>query len=780
MAKITLLIFGIVVASCSAQFGFNRNERFQERQQFPLPQRQTPLPFLHPFVANQRQQQQPLRLEPRWDQMQSVEPFGGLSPPSATEKKCFTLARRPFFMTRIVQYPCDRRTPGMQVVRSFMGPMGPICMSYIREPVFRYFKIPVCCPGYIDQREKCFPINNMGPMVPRIPQQQPERQQEPQMPPVHNHERMMNMASMMRQAMVHRAQKDMARRRAMLLIDMRNRNQQQQQQYFMPQQQRDQPEPEMRMMPHMPQGPPPMSRMFHMYNIHRNMMEQRRQEQQQQQQPQPRIAFLRFPSHSTPPMPHPVKQPPLNGGRFISLIRRPFNPQSPFPFVTRPSLPAPPMYNLMNMNMNTPPMIMNASPMRRIIPRIVLSTRTTIIPLAKLREFNTNIQNAPTQEAAPVMKYTQTPDQSASQEQTPYEALSKKDDKFPTIPEPKPQDSMFQADGFQGVYPHFGGGPDSEAFQETSTDGFQDVELPQMPVEMPDLIMEQAPPNTLNQESCIVQLESAVKTCLKDNGIDVPDVMSAFEPFNEDKSRLLCASEDAIFKCISDALQKCGQKNDVSLARDMLLETAQTVKSMCDLREANVPEVRPDTASPAASTADTSVENVDALPTDVKLAAIAEKPQVKSATPEKIMAVKSTAHTEDAPAPEAAAIDHHVQEAIQHEVHVQEVRIKEYLVPILLGAGVGFIALVLVVSLIVCCCCKRRLNKKMKIAKECEKPPLQDAIFTIGIAPPTYETHGIPPMYYEEAKGVKITAGSPAVVAGTDAELVEAGNNTQI
>lgn len=331
----------------------------------------------------------------------------------------------------------------------------------------------------------------MGPLVPQIPQRQTERQQEPQMPPMHNHERMMNTAAMMRQSMLHRAQKDMARRRAMLLIDMRNRNQQQQQQYFMQQQQqqRQLPEPEMRMMPHMPpmpMSPPPMSRMFHMYNIHRNMMEQRRQEQQQQQQQQPRIAFLRFPSPSTPPMPHPVKQPPLNGGRFISLIRRPFNPQSPFPFVTRPSLPSPPMYNLMRMNMNTPPM-------RGIIPRIVLSTRTTIIPLTKLREFNT--QNAPSQVAAPVMKYAQMPEQLASPMQPPNEALSKKGDGFPTIPEPKPQDGMFEADGFQGVFP-FGSGPDSEGFQESSTDGFMNVDLPQRPVEMPDMIVEQAPPNT--------------------------------------------------------------------------------------------------------------------------------------------------------------------------------------------------------------------------------------------------------------------------------------------
>lgn len=85
------------------------------------------------------------------------------------------------------------------------------------------------------------------------------------------------------------------------------------------------------------------------------------------------------------------------------------------------------------------------------------------------------------------------------------------------------------------------------------------------------------------------------------------------------------------------------------------------------------------------------------------------------ATPEKKIPVVE-------PKPVHAASVESVQEAIQHGVHVQEMRMKEYLLPILLGAGVGFILLVLVVSLLVCFCCKRKLKQKMKMVKEMEIP----------------------------------------------------------
>ena len=66
-----------------------------------------------------------------------------------------------------------------------------------------------------------------------------------------------------------------------------------------------------------------------------------------------------------------------------------------------------------------------------------------------------------------------------------------------------------------------------------------------------------------------------------------------------------------------------------------------------------------------------------------------------------------------------------MQEAIKHEVHVQEVEMREYYLPIVIGSGVGFIILVLTLSLVICCCCKRKLKRKLKMAKEAEKPPLQ-------------------------------------------------------
>ena len=42
-----------------------------------------------------------------------------------------------------------------------------------------------------------------------------------------------------------------------------------------------------------------------------------------------------------------------------------------------------------------------------------------------------------------------------------------------------------------------------------------------------------------------------MKSCLKKNQIDVPDVMTAFEPFNDDMSRLLCEYVEIItYKCV--------------------------------------------------------------------------------------------------------------------------------------------------------------------------------------------------------------------------------------
>lgn len=56
----------------------------------------------------------------------------------------------------------------------------------------------------------------------------------------------------------------------------------------------------------------------------------------------------------------------------------------------------------------------------------------------------------------------------------------------------------------------------------------------------------------------------------------------------------------------------------------------------------------------------------------------------------------------------------------------------------------------------------------------CTNVVLISGIYTIGIPPPTYEVKGIPPMYYEEAKGEKISSRE----AGE--ETKDAPGNTQM
>jgi hypothetical protein len=310
--------------------------------------------------------------------------------------------------------------------------------------------------------------------------------------------------------------------------------------------------------------------------------------------------------------------------------------------------------------------------------------------------------------------------------------------------------------------------------QETQVPSNIQVNLPDEPIQMPDLVVEEGPLNQDNPDSCIAKLETAVQTCLKKNNIDVPNLMTAFEPFNDDISLLLCRAESAIFECIDTELKDCTNTNDAVVARDMLTETAETVRSMCELRVLSVPtdiqtapEVQPAMSSTEGKKSETiaTVESVDAIPVAAEkqpeAPAIAEeKPTVESKPTESMSSAQA------------------MQEAIQHEVHVQEMRMKEYLLPILIGSGIGFFVLVLILSLMVCCCCKRKMKRKMKLIKELEKPPLTDEIYTIGVEPPVYEVNGIPPMYYEEAKGEKISSKSTSVQEG--AESIPEADATQM
>lgn len=107
-----------------------------------------------------------------------------------------------------------------------------------------------------------------------------------------------------------------------------------------------------------------------------------------------------------------------------------------------------------------------------------------------------------------------------------------------------------------------------------------------------------------------------------------------------------------------------------------------------------------------------------------------------------------------------------------HVQHVHDEITHEYYLPLLIGTAIGVAAIFCLLLAILCICCRRRIKKKIYVEREPEKPKLFEGIYTIGVPPPVYEVNGIPPLSYEEVRGIKIT-GSPSSVRRHNEENAE-------
>jgi hypothetical protein len=162
-------------------------------------------------------------------------------------------------------------------------------------------------------------------------------------------------------------------------------------------------------------------------------------------------------------MPHPVQQPPVNG-RLIKIIKRKFIPL--IPFMRGPSFPTPE-------NRMRPP----------FVPRAVLSVRTSVTPMTGMQEFHPPMPSFQPQIAAPRMQFSpfmNTPDY-------PQET-------FTQSPQEEQGTTDFQPDGFHDHHEPDFHVPHPKELQMTS-DNVMQVDLPNEPVQMPDLVVEQAPSN---------------------------------------------------------------------------------------------------------------------------------------------------------------------------------------------------------------------------------------------------------------------------------------------
>lgn len=262
---------------------------------------------------------------------------------------------------------------------------------------------------------------------------------------------MMRMASNMRQAMFMKAQKDMQRRRAMFFMNMRdNMNKRRNNVVERPQ--------NPFMMPRMvSQQRPRMPQMMNMFNMRKQNMSPAR------------MTVPRF-NRPTPPMPHPVQQPPVSG-RVIKIIRR-------IPFKT-----------FMPRNMFTPrsPMPQQKQSLQKPpVPTVILSGRSGNSPAARMKEFHPQMSPF-LQFSAPRTQQSFQPPQSANVEFQPNGFSESSGDRQPQngFQEPHDHQHDHSHDGFSGQAPQ-----DSEISPEIH------VDLPSEPVEMPELVVEQAPAAT--------------------------------------------------------------------------------------------------------------------------------------------------------------------------------------------------------------------------------------------------------------------------------------------
>ncbi|XP_041354494.1 uncharacterized protein LOC121372271 [Gigantopelta aegis] len=76
----------------------------------------------------------------------------------------------------------------------------------------------------------------------------------------------------------------------------------------------------------------------------------------------------------------------------------------------------------------------------------------------------------------------------------------------------------------------------------------------------------------------------------------------------------------------------------------------------------------------------------------------------------------------------------------------------------ILAIALDFLLVLFVVCLTLCLCIRCRKTKSAEITQMPEKLPIPGTMFTISAMPPKYESQGIHPLSYEEAKGESICA----------------------
>ncbi|KAJ8315250.1 hypothetical protein KUTeg_007400 [Tegillarca granosa] len=633
--------------------------------------------------------------------------------------RCTALVRRTSIERQLVSYPCFRPVPGITPVVAHQSPAGLVCKGYTSVPATNYYRVKMCCPGWShDQQGRCvirggrqlivqksiLPKKSLDQLT-KYPASYEDRRNkmlqllQPFLAPLFQQQQQQSPATWDDMAASRGQWEEMARNSQSWENIMRQRMQEVVRQRAIMRQQ---------YIRHMQEQ---MFRQIQMalnnrlvpFSMSAQLMTRIPNLNRQ-------VHVLRRPQQ-TSRAPDNLVSPPVQRQPFHPHTQMPQIPVKPFPQIPnieqRPGFPN----HLHQMNHGHPPMMMHQGP--------------------------------------------------------------------------RPQTPMMMGHHHPGQH-HV---PQIPALPNNLHRGFPGVQLPQIPIEMPPVSVQPGPNSPFGPPQCFDNYNTVVKKCYGESGAALPNGNNMFSEMAYELKQV-CIQRNSIIDCIQQHFPRCHHPQEQMMIRGSFETTITELHGMCEMHN-----IDPEDKSMQIDNTNNNIEDLsqtnegtietrftgDAIqdnqhettPEPVKPEVVPIKTETKteekpkhnteSVKTDKDVKAKQKVKQIEEPKKEESSIEKNKLSAQRaHDIMVEELEqeVHHHYLPLLIGTAVAIGAIVILLITLVCLCCRRRMKKKIYIEKEPEKPKLLDGIYTIGVPPPIYEVNGIPPLSYEEAKGLKIS-GTP-------------------
>lgn len=742
-------------------------------------------------------------------------------PENKDENKCMALLRRTVIRKELLTYPCFHPVPGVVPVVAHQTPMGLVCRGYTNSPSTQYIRLPTCCPGFQpDKHGHCIRRNDMLMMGTNQKHHHQDQQQGPkrledleEYPASYENKRQQIMNKVLSQPK-HWAPHPMIMRRIDAILKQR--------QHFLRQMQKDMTKPTQKQLT-------PASLMNGLFpdGPHRLLGQQQsksvpeipRQPEQavknhQQQKPMHQHhnqmhhdmshAFHSALHKNNIPHEHDKQGNPQmhanqlkSNNAFVNQQNMQMSAKTQMQMTRQQQL-----FHLQQQRQRAMDMRQRMLHHRRMLQQ-AQAQRHQHMMMQKLQndaqQGHRQMPVIPTQQQSHHQRQTIPPFVIRRQ----YVSNAKQ---FPNVPQ-------MRASVMMAISPH----AIKQFFQQTSVRGFPKVpthhmnrypvQLPRIPVETPPVSIRPGPNSPFSVHpppECFSQYMMVVKKCFQEANIQIPLDHNMFNVnYNYNG---VCQNREMIIACIFNHLSPCNSPQEQHLVKATIGHTVDEMNRFCQIGQINGIEERmggrddrvpmdPDHLEQPMDNADPvpePVQEVPIIPEDHHASSLGQHTLNLHAHKEKVAQIDEyQGSLPEAPVPEnviekksdvtisehkdsqnvigtAHAHIHDDDKDREHEVHMMELQEEQYYLPILIGTAIGVAGIFVLLLAIFCVCYRRRLQKKIYLEKETEKPKLFD-VYTIGVPPPVYEVNGIPPISYEEAKGEKFT-GSPASVRRHNAD----------